>query len=48
MTHFGLTMLKNKPHEIARKLQSEFKDKLIIAAYDGMTFDLEEYLEKGN
>jgi ribonuclease BN (tRNA processing enzyme) len=42
MTHFGMTMLKNKPHEIARKLQNEFKDKLILAAYDGMTFDLEK------
>jgi ribonuclease BN (tRNA processing enzyme) len=48
MTHFGMTMLKNKPHEIAQKLQNEFKDKLIIAAYDGMTFDLEEHLDKGN
>jgi ribonuclease BN (tRNA processing enzyme) len=42
MTHFGMTMLKNKPHEIAQRLQNEFKDKLIIAAYDGMTFDLEK------
>jgi ribonuclease BN (tRNA processing enzyme) len=39
MTHFGLTMIKNKPHELALKLQKEFKDKKIIAAYDGMTFD---------
>ena len=48
MTHFGMTMIKNKPHEIARKLQSEFKDKLIIAAYDGMSLDLEAHLEKEN
>ena len=48
MTHFGMTMIKNKPHEIARKLQEEFKDKLIIAAYDGMTFDLEEHLNIGD
>ncbi len=45
MTHFGMTMLKNKPHEIARGLQDEFKDKQIIAAYDGMIFDLEKHLE---
>lgn len=42
MTHFGMKMLKNKPHEIARELQDEFKGKQIIAAYDGMTFDLEK------
>jgi ribonuclease BN (tRNA processing enzyme) len=42
MTHFGLTMIKNKPHELALKLQEEFKDKKIIAAYDGMNFDLDK------
>jgi phosphoribosyl 1,2-cyclic phosphodiesterase len=43
MTHFGMTMLKNKPHELAQKLQAEYKDKRIIAAYDGLTFDLEAH-----
>jgi ribonuclease BN (tRNA processing enzyme) len=41
LTHFGMTMLKNNPCRIAENLSKEFKDKKIIAAYDGMRFDLE-------
>ncbi len=42
LTHFGMTMLKNRPHEIAQGLGREFNDREVIAAYDGMSFDLEE------
>jgi phosphoribosyl 1,2-cyclic phosphodiesterase len=38
LTHFGMTMLKAKPHiqaeELSRKLGIE-----VLAAYDGMTID---------
>lgn len=44
LTHFGMTMLKNRPHEIAKRLNHQFKDKKIIAAYDGMSFDIERYV----
>ncbi len=43
MTHFGMTMIKNKPWEIAEKLEKELKTK-VIAASDGMTLNLEEIL----
>ena len=39
LTHFGMTMLRAKPHEIARKL-SEETGVTVVAANDGMTIDL--------
>ncbi|MDF2957964.1 MAG: Phosphoribosyl 1 [Candidatus Alkanophagales archaeon MCA70_species_1] len=42
LTHFGMTMLRNKPHEIARKL-SERTGANVIAAHDGMLLDLTPY-----
>lgn len=39
LTHFGMTMLKNKPHLLAEKLSEELKLE-VVAAYDGMRFDL--------
>jgi len=42
LTHFGMTMLRNRPHEIVQGLGREFNDKEVIAAHDGMKFDLEE------
>ncbi|MDF2954707.1 MBL fold metallo-hydrolase [Candidatus Alkanophaga liquidiphilum] len=44
LTHFGMTMLRNKPHEIAKKL-SEKTGVNVIAAHDGMLLDLDPYLE---
>lgn len=38
MTHFGMTMLKNKPHILAQKLSLELGS-TVEAAYDGMTVD---------
>lgn len=43
LTHFGLTMLKNKPWILAEKLTEETGVE-VIAAYDGMTLCLEDYL----
>jgi len=43
LTHFGMTMIKNKPWEIAAKLEKELKIK-VIAASDGLTLNLEEIL----
>ena len=39
LTHFGMTMLAHKPHVLARELSNEL-DTEVIAAYDGMRFDL--------
>ena len=39
LTHFGMTMLKNKPHILAENLTKELGIE-IIAAYDGMKFDI--------
>ncbi|MCW3133618.1 MAG: MBL fold metallo-hydrolase [Methanophagales archaeon] len=39
LTHFGMTMLRNKPWEIAKQL-SEETDVDVIAARDGMKFTL--------
>jgi len=39
LTHFGMTMLRAKPHEIALKLRRELGAN-VLAAYDGMTLDL--------
>lgn len=43
LSHFGMTMLKKKPHLVAEDLQARYKDKKIIAAYDGMNFDLQKH-----
>lgn len=39
LTHFGMTMLKNKPNLLAQKLSEQLKLE-VVAAYDGMRFDL--------
>ncbi len=39
LTHFGMTMLKAKPHILAQKLTDELNIE-VIAAYDGMKFPL--------
>ena len=39
LTHFGMTMLRNKPWEIARRLSEETGVK-VVAARDGMRFGL--------
>lgn len=39
LTHFGMTMLKAKPHLVARKLTEELGSE-VVAAYDGMTLRL--------
>jgi len=39
LTHFGMTMLKAKPYEIALKISKEL-DINVLAAYDGMTINL--------
>lgn len=38
LTHFGMTMLKAKPHILAEELSQKLNME-IIAAYDGMTLD---------
>jgi len=40
LTHFGMTMLRNKPWEIARRLSEETGVK-VVAARDGMRFGLD-------
>ena len=42
LTHFGMTMLQNKPWEIARRMSVETGIE-VIAARDGMKFDLAPY-----
>ena len=42
MTHFGMTMIKAKPREIAKNLTKKLKLK-VIAASDGMELDLDQY-----
>lgn len=39
LTHFGMTMLRHKPHELAMQLEEKLGIHT-IAAYDGMRFDL--------
>ncbi len=41
LTHFGMTMLRNKPWEIAKQLSDETGVE-VIAARDGMKFELSE------
>lgn len=42
LTHFGMTMLRAKPWQLAQKLQERL-DVKVIAANDGMEINLEEY-----
>ena len=42
LTHFGMTMIKNKPWEIAEKLTKTHGVK-VIAAQDGMEIDIDQY-----
>jgi ribonuclease BN (tRNA processing enzyme) len=44
LTHFGMTMIKAKPWEVASELEKELGLK-VIAASDGMKFDLERDLK---
>lgn len=41
LTHFGMTMIRARPWEVAQKMSEEIAVK-IIAASDGMTFDLNQ------
>jgi len=43
LTHFGMTMLRNKPWEIAKQLSMETGVE-VIAARDGMRFDLSPFI----
>ena len=43
LTHFGMTMLRNKPWEITKQLSKETGVE-VIAARDGMTFDLNPFI----
>ncbi|MEO0072076.1 MAG: MBL fold metallo-hydrolase [candidate division WOR-3 bacterium] len=40
LTHFGMTLLKAKPHKIAESLSGELEIK-VVAAYDGMKINLD-------
>jgi len=44
LTHFGMTMIKAKPWELAEKLSKKIGVK-VIAASDGMEIDLNEYCQ---
>lgn len=39
LTHFGMTMLKEKPHLLEKKLNSELKPEIKFA-YDGLNFEI--------
>ena len=43
MTHFGMTMVKAKPWELAENLTSKLGVK-VVAASDGMEIDLDKYI----
>jgi phosphoribosyl 1,2-cyclic phosphodiesterase len=43
LTHFGMTMLRNKPWEIAKQLSEETGIE-VVAARDGMRFDLSPFI----
>jgi phosphoribosyl 1,2-cyclic phosphodiesterase len=43
LTHFGMSMIKAKPWEVAASLEKELKTK-VVAASDGMTIDLDGVL----
>lgn len=45
LTHFGMTILKAKPWEIAKELSKKLGVD-IIAARDGMTIDIDQYSNK--
>ncbi|RLF60065.1 MAG: hypothetical protein DRN25_03335 [Thermoplasmata archaeon] len=45
LTHFGMTMLKAKPWEIAENLSKKLNLK-VVAANDGMVIDIEKYRSK--
>ena len=40
LTHFGMTMLRHKPHLLAKRLSGELGLE-VLAAYDGMKFSLD-------
>jgi ribonuclease BN (tRNA processing enzyme) len=42
LTHFGMSMIKEKPWEIAKKLTEKLNVK-VIAARDGMQIDIDQY-----
>ena len=45
LTHFGMTVIKAKPWEIAEKLSKKYKTN-VVAARDGMEIDLDKYSEE--
>jgi ribonuclease BN (tRNA processing enzyme) len=42
LTHFGMSMIKEKPWEIAEKISEKFNLK-VIAARDGLQIDIDQY-----
>lgn len=44
LTHFGMTMIKAKPWEVAARIQEKAGVK-VIAARDGMEFNIDEYYQ---
>jgi hypothetical protein len=42
ITHFGMTMLRAKPHELARKITEEMGIE-VIAADDGLTIQADRW-----
>lgn len=41
LTHFGMTMLKQKPYLLEKKIREQFVNIDIKCAYDGLTLDLD-------
>lgn len=46
ITHFGMNMLRAKPWEVAERMADETGIE-VVAARDGMTFDLDDYKQAG-
>ncbi len=46
MTHFGMTMLNNRPHRLAQQLTEE-TGLPVVAAYDGYTLEIGEVINGG-
>jgi ribonuclease BN (tRNA processing enzyme) len=44
ITHFGMSMLKEKPHILEEKIRKELKMDIIFA-YDGMKLDIADYTD---
>jgi phosphoribosyl 1,2-cyclic phosphodiesterase len=44
LTHFGMTMLKAKPREVAARIQEKL-GVTVIAARDGMELNIDDYYQ---